>query len=308
VQSTVGSGDPLPIDYANVFGTCCFNVFALLSSNKTWQKGFRDYIRSLWDCTKPMCFGHGYTWNNGTLGQVLASGDNSAELNRIAYPVNDVNFPWMLVVDAASSRACSVIANPELSLQGTARGLMPNCYRPETCTTPWSYQDQQALRAAGFCVYAPVAGGQGALTNAYMQNDVTNYLTDAAGRPNATFQDTNSRFLTAAMGIALAKQLQTMNGLALFTGNTKIKAGIKGTTVALELEKLVAWARGEVGALFSEFDNIQTDIVLKSDFEVARPCFGVPGQLRGYMKARPPVRIKGASFVVHPILIDNCVR
>lgn len=308
-QTVVGATDPVAISYQNALGVCCFSVYALLCGDALLKTNLRDWIRSQWACNVPQCFGHGYVYDNGTVGQVLAAGDgHTGELNRLAYPVNDVNYPWMLTANQAALRACTVVANPELSMQGTTYGLMSAVWRPESCVAPWSYVDQLALVAAGFNVYGPAQGGQGSLTNPYVYNDVTNWILDSLNRPNYTFQGTNSRFLTAATAIEVATQLKTIQGLGLYTKNTKVAIGTKGTNVNMIYASFVSWARSKVGTLFSEFTNYQKDITLQSDFDKASPCYGKPGVLWLRMKYRPPVRIVAVNTSLAPALLDNCVR
>ena len=308
VRTVAGSGNPVAIDYASALGTCCYCCFALLTDDRTWQRGMRDYIRSLWSCDTPQCFGHGFTYNSGTLGQVLAAGDNSAEFNRLAVPVNDVNFPWLMVANQMAKRCCSVVDNPEKSIQGRVDGVLECIYRPENCATPWSHDEMEQLKDAGFNVYLPLQGGQGQLTSPYVANDVTNYLYDELNRPNTTFRDTNSRYLTAKTALEVADIMNQNAGLALFTRNTKIKDGTFGTNLRMLTAELHDWARSKVGELFSEFDNLEKDVTVKEDFEVAPKCQGKPCVIHANIRYRPPCRLNRINVNMQPFMLQNCVR
>lgn len=309
-----GTGDPTPLDYATALGTCCYSVYALLGSSAVWQRGMRDWVRKAWSCDEPQCFGHAFTYDVGTLGQVLAKGDNSAEFNRLAYKLDgdglalDVNFPFELVAAQAALRACSACQNPELSIQGPSRGVLTAIFRPESCLLPWSITEQKQLKDGGFNVYGPVSGGQGAYTNPYIYNDVTNYLYDELNRPNVTFRDTNSRYLAAKTALAIATELQKYNGLGLFTKNTRVLPRVFGTNPRMIEGGLKTWAKSQVGGLFSEFEDMEQDIQLFTDFEVAPSCFGIPGKLHAKMRYRPPVRISNVAFTLQPKVLDNCQR
>lgn len=308
VRTTAGSVDPAAIDYAAALGQCCYNCYALLGGSTTWQRGLRDHIRDAWDCTKPQCFGHGYTYNSGSLGTVLATGNNSAELSRIAVPTNDLNFPWALVATYAAKSCCTACDNPELSTQGRTHGVLHCVKRPTNCAEPWTLDEQTQLREAGFVVYGPLTRGQGQITSPYIYNDVTNSLYDDLGRPNVTFRDANSRRLAASTAIKAATMLQQYSGLALFTRNTSVPQGVFGTTQRAMLADLHHWARSEVGRLFSDFDDLQKDLTLKEDFEVAPPCRGVPCVLHMNLRYRPPCRISRVNVNAQPMYLDNCVR
>lgn len=308
-QTVTGTGSPAPTDYATVVNECCFAVYALMADSEDWQTNLRNWIRSAWDCDKPQCFGHGYVFNRGTLGQILADGDNSAELSRVAIPVNYPVFPFFTVAAYAALSACSACDNPELNIQGPTNGLLSCVTMPETCTPGFSYPEIRQLQDAGFVVTGPAtSSGQGSFTSPYVYNDVTNYLRDEKNRPNATFRDASSRRLAAVTAVELATMLQQFNGLSLFTKNTNIKEGVRGTNVRLMLAKIRKWSSDNVGIRFSEFDNINEDIQLLTDFQVKPQCVGVPGVLHLYMKYRPPVRIGQVNTYLQPALFDNCPR
>ena len=88
--------------------------------------------------------------------------------------------------------------------------------------------------------------------------------------------------------------------MGLFTKNTTIPAGIRGTNPKLILGQFRAWAKSQVGILFSEFENIDNDIKLKTDFEVAPKCQGIPGKLWIDFIYRPPVRIPNIIINAQP--------
>lgn len=309
-HTVVGSVDPAgpAAGYSAVIGECCYSCYALLSDNEIWQTAFRDHIRDAWDCTKPQCFGNGYTFNAGTLGQILATGDNSPELSRMAHCAEDPIFPYLKVANYTGLSCCSACDHPEASIQGKDRGLLSCVAMPQTCEVCFTFDEQEQLKANGFVVTGPANIGSGALTNPYIFNDVTNYLYDELGRPNATFRDTSSRRLAAATAVSLATQLQTFNGLGLYTKNTTLREGTVGTTPRMMLASIRTWAKSQIGILFSEFDNLDEDLTLQTDFQVQPPCVGVPGVMHLNMRYRPPVRISRINTNLSPALFDNCDR
>src|SRR5262249_5219624 len=78
-QTVQGSKNPVPLDYNAILGECCYCCIAMLYDDPAWQSGMIKYIADAWACDNPQCFGHGYTYNAGTLGQILARDTNSAE-------------------------------------------------------------------------------------------------------------------------------------------------------------------------------------------------------------------------------------
>lgn len=306
IQTVQGSVNPAPLDYKVILGECCYCCIGMLYSDPVWQQGMIDYLVDAWACDNPQCFGHGYTYNSGTLGQILARDTNSAEVSRIAQCCTDPSAGWLKVAGYAALSCCATIDNPELSIQGPSFGLLGCISQPESCAQCFSFDEQQQLRDSGFVVTVPLTGGTGILTNPYITNDITNNRYDDEGRANVTFRDVNSRRLAAEVADELAKQLQIYNGLGLFTKNTTIKRGIRGTNPRMILGSVRTWAKDNVGVLFSEFDNIDDDITLQTDFEVAAKCQGIPGKLHLNMIYRPPVRIDEFGVNLKPKLLDNC--
>lgn len=305
VQTTPGTGDLTALNYASVFGECCVCCWAALGEGDAFQEGVVAKLEADWACDKPQCFGHAYTYNSGSLGQILATDTNSAVLSRMAHCTTDPNFPWLKVAAYTAVSCCLTVDNPEISIQGQF-GVLSCISAPETCSACFTFDEQEQLRESGFVVTVPVAGGQGALTSPVVTNDITNNRYDAEGRENLTFRDVSSRRLAAKTADEFAKHLQQFNGLGLYTKRTDIKAGVLGTNPRLMLGSIRAWAKDNVGVLFSEFDDIDRDITVRTDFEVAPACRGIPGKLYVDMVYRPPVRVGEIVVNLKPKLLDNC--
>lgn len=305
-QTVTGEGDPAPLDYQTVLGECCYCCVAMLYEDNAWQDGMIEYLESAWSCDKPQCFGQGYSYSPGTLGQILSQFRNKATVSLLAHCPEDPNFPWLKVAAYAAKSCCTTVDNPEISIQGPQFGVLECLLAPESCSQCFTFDEQNQLRDNGFVVTVPLTNGQGSLSSPEISNDVTNWLYDAEGRPNATFRDTNSRRLAAATANSLAIQLQTYNGLGLFTKNTDIRPGVRGTNPRLMLGGIRAWAKTQIGVLFSEFDDIDKDIQLKTSFQVDPKCQGRPDLLYLDMVYRPPVRVGKIIANLQPKLLDNC--
>lgn len=307
-QSVVAAGAPEPLNYTDVLGSCCYSCFALLNLDPAAQNAWQAYIESQWACDKPQCFGHGYTAVPGTLGQILAQDTNAEVLSKMAHGLTDVSSPWLKVASYAALSCCTACDNPELSIQGRNYGVLSCVLMPESCTQAFTFAEQEQLKESGFVVTGPLSGGSGALTSPYVFNDITNNRYDKLGRPNATFRDVNSRRLTAATAVQIATKLQEFSGLGLFTKNTSIKQGVFGTNPRLILAAIRTWAKAQIGTLFSEFDNIDTDIQVLTDAQVMPKCTSNPNKLHLLFKYRPPVRIGKIATILQPKLLDNCDR
>lgn len=306
VNSVEGSVNPAPLDYSAILGECCYCCVAMLYDDPDWQDGMIAYIADAWSCEKPQCFGHGYTYNTGTLGEILATDTNSAEVSRLAQCCTDPSIGWLKVAAYAALSCCSTVDNPELSIQGPQYGVLNCLLQPEACMQCFTFDEQQVLQQAGFVVTVPVIGGTGAMTSPMIVNDVTNNRYDEAGRLNPTWWNTNSRRLAAATADAAAIQLGKYTGLGLFTKNTSIPRGVKGTNPRLILGEVRAWAKTQIGVLFSEFDDIDQDIKLQTDFERAPKCQGIPGKIWIDLTYRPPVRITQINVNARPAILTNC--
>jgi phage tail sheath gpL-like len=305
-QTVVGSVDPVPLVYTAVLGECCYCCVGMLYEDNAWQDAMIAYLDDAWSCTKPQCFGQGYMYAPGTLGQILSQFRNKETVSILAHCPDDPHFPWLKVAAYAAKSCCSTVDNPELSVQGPEFGVLECLLAPESCSQCFTYDEQVQLKENGFVVTVPLRNGQGALSSPEIANDITNYLYDNEGRPNATWRDTNSRRLAAATAVALANKLQTFNGLGLFTKNTDIRPGVRGTNPRLMLGSIRAWAKTQIGVIFSEFDDIDEDIKLQTSFEVDPKCQGRPDLLYLTMVYRPPVRVGQIITNLQPKLLDNC--
>lgn len=306
VQTTPGSVDPVALNYDLVFGDCCVCCFGMLYENQLWQDGAIDYLNEAWACDKPQCFGHGYTYNAGSLGQILASDTNSAVVSRMAHCLTDPSFPWLKIAAYTSKSCCLTQENPEISIQGPNFGILDCLGIPESCLSCFTYDEQQQLIEGGFVVTVPVSGGQGALTSPMIVDDITNNRFDAEGRVNLTFQSVSSRRLASATAQAIAEQLQQFNGLGYYTDGTNIREGARGVNKRLILGTMRAWAKSQVGSLFSQFENLDQDLTVTDDFETAPRCQGIPGKLAMNLIYRPPVRINQIVVNAAPKLLSNC--
>jgi hypothetical protein len=299
-------GDITVPDYQAILGECCYCCIGMLYANDDWQNAMIAYIASAWSCDKPQCFGHGYTYNYGTFGQILASDTNSAEVSRIAQCYSDPVMGWLKAAAYAAKSCCATVDHPELSIQGPQDGILVCLNQPEACFQCFTFEEQQLLQATGFVVTVPLQGGTGAMTHPMVVNDSTNNRYDDNGRLNATWWNVNSRRLAAATADSMAIALGPTLGLGLFTKNTTVPAGVRGTNPRMILGQIRAWAKGQVGILFSEFDDIDKDIILRTDFEVAPKCQGIPGKLWLDFTYRPPVRISTITINAQPAMLSNC--
>jgi phage tail sheath gpL-like len=302
----LNAGAAAPLDYSAILGECCYCCIGMLYNVPNWQDAMIAYIADAWSCEKPQCFGHGYTYNTGTLSQILATFTNSAEVSRLAHCCTDPSLGWLKVAAYAALSCCSTVDNPELSVQGPNYGVLTCLRQPESCFQCFTFDEQQQLSANGFVVTVPLNGGTGSLTAPMIVNDITNNLYDNMGRLNATWWNVNARRLAAATADAAAIELGKVLGLGLFTKNTAVPPGIRGTNPKLILGLFRAWAKSQIGRLFSEFDDIDRDIVLRTDFEVAPKCQGIPGKLWIDFVYRPPVRISNIIINAKPALLSNC--
>ena len=293
-------------NYDAILGECCYCCIGMLYANDNWQDAMIAYIASAWSCDKPQCFGHGYTYNYGSFGQILASDTNSAEVSRIAHCWSDPIVGWLKAAAYAAHSCCITIDHPEMSVQGPNFGILACLRQPEACFQCFTFDEQQLLQATGFVVTVPLQGGTGAMTQPMVVNDSTNNRYDDNGRLNATWWNVNSRRLAAATADQAAIALGQVVGLGLFTKNTTVPAGVRGTNPRMILGQFRAWAKSQVGYLFSEFENIDQDIILKTDFEVAPKCQGIPGKLWIDFTYRPPVRISSIIINAKPAMLSNC--
>jgi len=306
-STTAGTDGTFAGDYEDELGECCYDCYILSSLSQQNQDALRDHIRKSWDCNEGQCFGHGYTISAGTPDEIMATFDNSPELSRLAWPDDySPELPYLVNAAYGALSCCTACEHPEISIQGRQNGLLSCLKMPQSCSAALSRNDKELLKENGFVIASPAETGLGGLTSPYIENDITNYLYDNNGRDNATYRSTSSRRLAKATALALAAELQDLNGLSLFTRNTMIGVGVKGITVPMIEGRIRTFAKENVGVLFSEFDDVSDQIQLLTDFETQPKCQGRPGILHLNFAYRAPERLEGITATVTPRLIDNC--
>ena len=112
------------------------------------------------------------------------------------------------------------------------------------------------------------------MTSPMIVNDVTNNRYDEQGRFNATWWAVSSRRLAAATADQMALLLGQSLGLGLYTKNTTIPAGVRGTNPKLILGAIRTWAKGQIGILFSRIGINGSNY---QGVNLVRGCAEVPG-------------------------------
>lgn len=307
-QTVQGATNPAALaDYNSLVGDCCVSEWGLLSDDVTWQNGPINYVKSQWDCDNPQCFGHLYTYNHGSLGQVLATDSNSAEASR--RPTNVASnriLGYLRTAAMVGKTACVTADNPEISVQGQTFGVLDAIAQAESCTPEWTYAERQQLAAAGFAVDIASSAGTGGLASPQVTHDITNNRFDANFKANATFRSVVSRRMARVTAEKIAEKVNEFNGFGYYSAGTRIQDGVQGININLIRGQMRTWMKSQVGVLFGEFDNLDEDLLITEDMEDAAACQGVPGKFNIKAIYRPPVRTAGASIQMQPKLLDNC--
>ena len=301
-------------DYQSIVGDCCACCWAVLSDDAQFQDGAYEYIESTWDCSKPMCMTIGYTYNSGTVGQILASDTNAKYMARLAHcnpdpedpTTGDYIAPWLKVAAYATLSCCDTVANPETSIEGMSWGMLRCLQGPGSCFECFSFDDKQELIAAGFVTTSLVSPSPGQLTRPYINNDVTNNRYDSEGRENLTYRDMVSLRLIKMTSLRLTEELAQYQGLALFTRSTSVRAGTRGTSPKIMLGKLRAWAKSQIGVLFSEFENLDEQLIIMTEEETMPACYGDPRRILLQMTYTPPLRVRDIQVNIAPKFRQSC--
>lgn len=314
-QTVAGAGAyPKYEDYEDLVGTCCACCWAVLTDDPQFQDGALEYIAQTWDCDRPMCATMGYTYNSGTVGQILAADTNELHTARLAHcnpdpadpSVGDAIFPWLKTAAYTAKSCCSASSNPELSIEGRDYGALTCVQGPGTCFDCFNWDDKEELREGGFVTTSPITGGDGHLTSPFIDNDISNGTRDSEGRLNRTWMDMNSSRLARETMKRLQEELLQYQGLALFTRNTAIREGVRGTSPKIILGKLRAWAKANVGILFSEFENLDEQLTVMQENETMPACYGDPRRLLVHLEYVPPLRIKDIRVTLRPRFDPLC--
>ena len=306
-QVTVGQNDPSFNDYVNAFGQCCHYAIALSSPNIEWQRNLINFLESKWDCTRSVCGGHGYLYNQGSLGEILATFSNSFVVSKMAISKKDHVAPYIKNVAYAALSVYKASLNTNIAIQGSDNGVLSCIKVPESCTSDWEEEEIINLKENAFVVAELGKAGYSGYDSPYVFNDVTNYLTNDLGEKDLTYRATATVRLIQEVIERLGSILRHYIGVGLFSSGTVIPAGRQGLTPNLIKADLIRWANENVGILFAQ--NIESsDFDVKTDFEVAPPCMGVSGPIHVSFVFRPPEFISNFVVNISPRILDNCDR
>lgn len=306
-QITEGKGDPHPNDYVSVFGQCCHYAIALCSPDFEWQKNLAAFLESRWDCEKPMCGGHGYVYERGTVSQILSTFLGSFTVSKMALHPLDPVAPYFKNVAYAALSVYQASTNPVVSVEGLQNGLLKCILSPETCASTWDYEEITFLQSQGFVIAEPAEAGYGGYTSPHVFNDVTNYLQDETGKDNITYRSAATTRLIQQVIEELSEFLNGYIGMPLYRSGTTIPAGRGGINVNILKARIKMWAEENEGVLFSSPIK-DTDISVLTDFEVAPKCTGQAGLLHVKFLFRPASFIDKFVAYIEPIILDNCDR
>lgn len=309
-QTVVGTGTPPPVNYANIFQNCCPCCIGLLfghndADERDLQTNLANYIASRWDCDSQQCLAHGYTYNRGTLAQVLAANTNSPELSRIAVCNNANVFPWLQTAAYAAISCCIAGERPELAIQGED-GILSCLTEPEGCTACYDFDQRETLIENGFTTTIPYRFGRGGVTSPMIVADITNQTVDSANRPIQVFRYVAARRLARVTARELGEFMRSYLGTAFFSSGTRIRSGVSGSTPALFQSALQSWAKDRVGRLFAEFTDIQKQIVLEEDLNLRPECLGQAGVFHVTLRYEPPVSVRRINVRLRPKVVRNC--
>lgn len=306
-QIVEGSGDPKPNDYESVFGQCCHYAIALCSPDMDWQKNLTNFLNSRWDCNKPMCGGHGYVYERGTVGAILSTFLDSFTVSKMALHPKDPVAPYFKNVAYAARSIYQASINPVIAVEGLQRGLLSCILTPETCTGYWDFEEITHLQSQGFVIAEASEAGYSGYTSPHVFNDVTNYLRDETGKENLTYRSTATTRLVQQVIEELAVFLNGFIGMNLYKKGTTIPDGSDGINTNVLRARIKLWAERNVGFLFSG-PILDSDIEVATDFEVAPKCLGKSGLLHINFLFRPPIAIDKIVTYIEPLILDNCDR
>lgn len=256
----------------------------------------------------------GYTYATGSVETILGYDNNWTHSAIAAFCNNDEAdptegdpiFPWLQTSAYGAKSCCISNTNPEQSIEGLTFGALDCVSGPSTCSPCFSIEDRRELNASGFVTFGQSQGGSGFMTSPYVEADISNGMRDAAGRPNRTWRDMNSSRLARQTARLLFEELQQYQGVALFSRNTNISRGVRGTSTAIIEGRLRVWFKANIGILFSEPYDLDSQISVVQESETVPQCYGDPRRLIVKFAYQPPIRIVDIRVTMRPEFDPLC--
>lgn len=307
-QTVIGQNDPKYDDYDDIIGECSYYTYALCSPSELWQLNLQKYLESGWDCDNGSTKGgHGYTYNEGKLGIILALSTNTPVLSRIAHHERDEVAGYLETAAYAALSCHQGIINPTVAVEGKFNGVLTALKYPSSCKSLWTKAEKENLKSNGFVIIDPIATGEGSLVPLMVVNDITNYLRDDNGYLNFTYRSVAMRRILQYIIEYLTDNLERFEGVPLYLKNTTITAGSVGTTINMLRSEIINILSDLEGIYLSKPDNIEDSVRIQTgDFD-SNNCSIGSGVVSVFISIYPPTTLNKLNLNIQPV-INNCER
>lgn len=257
-QTVVGSGAYDLEPALAALGNCCFDCYALGFYDEASVQALVEHLNDstgTWTCGKDQCFGHLFHYYPAAdVDEAVDYGclTNDQERNIIPYIDGIESFaPWSLPA-AWSSRncreGCSDPATPVRRSNGYLTGLTDDF----DCGCRFTSEEKEALSRCGVSVWCTDDNG-----DVWIEENRTNWKTNANGRADDTWRRTERRFLVPFfLGEYLSFIEQNYDARPLVNNGTPIPAGRKAINANILAAETRAWLRDFLGFVVDDDERL----------------------------------------------------
>ena len=313
-QTTPGATDPVisTSDIADATGGCCYECFALTWQDETAIQAFVTYLddeTGTWACGSDMCFGelfHAKTGADGGAIATYAGASNDQERVIVPHKSGYKFAPWQLVTAVARRTCINACADPSRPVVRD-NGMLTGFHDAGHCGGIWTRAEKEAMVKAGVLAWDVSNQTTTAGSVLWIENNVTNYKTNATGRPDQTWQQVATRFQVRALVLEMQAWAEAnFPSVALVKNGVSIPAGRKAVNPNMVEVALRGFLRQYNGILIDDADNLEGKVTVKRNTD-GQPCgHGDPNRLDVYLDIDFANQLLRMAFGVNIVIEGNC--
>lgn len=289
-QTVQGSGAIAPGVIAATLDECCFDCYSMGLYDDIPSIELSTYLddeTGTWSCANITCFGHQFrSFPASSVGALVALGNTFNDPALTAIPVLD-SFPIPPYVFAAAWAArvcCNACIDPSIPVVRDS-GFLTCLSYSSSCKGVFTRLEKQALDRAGFGLWE-VSNTTGTNnTTLWIEANTTTYKFDKFGRPDKTWKQVETRYLTAKLIREVGSfYTSRYSAVSLVNNGTPIPAGRKAVSANIVKAELQAFLRQFLGILVDDGNDLDGVVRVSRNTDGQPNCSGDPNRLDVVLK------------------------
>jgi len=258
-------------------GNCCYDCIGILYQEPTTIANFARYLddeTGTWACNGDQCFGHMFHhYSDTSAANIVSYGNATNDPQRTIIPhLTGYRWPGFAFTAAWAARTCiGACVDPSRPVVRD-NGLLVPLEDAGECAGIWTRAEKEALVRAGVAVWDVSNQRTQSTSLIWIENNVTNYKTNAFGQADETWQQVGYRYAAARLARELRAWFEAnWSSHALVSDGTTIPPGKKAVSPAVLETALKAFLRGYGGIIIEDAGGLDGKVLVERDTE-GKPC------------------------------------